>query len=464
MKFFPFLVCVTALLGVPVQRSAAQDANDNSYFKIAPDSILLTDQAPTASITLTNPLATPREVWLAPECPLGDYALVNAGMKSGNYRAHPALDPFTAPWHSTSQCAVAWVSGYPRHLTLAPHERRSIPVRIDPPKSLEDGRYRMRLIWAIRPPGFVMHYEVQVTYVHGPHAPRDWYPTPAMGPGSGAIEATPAAVTLDDSASTATFTLINRAATPRDVWLSLDCPWFLVNIVSYPHFSQYEAAWHAFTPNASLWLDGFPQHLVLAPHERQTLRIHFSGASFGLSDLGDKYARLVYVESPVLLGDTAYTTPSGTINVVVRQHVRMRAAMNQRVWPTLRLSPPYLMDEYYGSDTTIVCDTVQQPGLGFVATLHMEVLDATGRPVTRSGTGASVSPATPWGIDTTIARWEVTQDQILGESPFKPMPPAPVCFMLPRLRSGHYQVVFSGYQLQDVERQHPVRATLSINL
>ena len=464
-------VAAVALLGGHPQYSAAQDPHQ-SLLGVAPDSLVLSDRAPTASLTLTNLQDVPREVWLAPECPAGDYAMMNAQLFYSWVTPQP--DPSTAAWRNASSCAVAWVTGYPRHLTLAPHERRTIPVQIDPPNTLQNGRYGMRLIWAVRDQGpmvsWITHYEVPIIYVRGLWHQRRWQPTPATGRGSGMIQATPAAVVLDDSVRAATFTLYNRAARPTAVWLAVDCPWFTVNFAAFPLSHQYEASWHGRTPNASLVIGGFPQHLVLAPHERRTLPIQFAPGPVGI--LGTAYARVVYVEAPVLLvsptGDTTFTTPGGAVNVVLRK--RVRTATKQLVWPSLTLSQPWLEESdasRAGNDSQrVVCDTLRQPGLGFVATLHAEVDDTMGRPV------ASHSPASPgsggppaWGLDTTVTVWQTKHSQLMQlDDGGDILPPSPVCVTLPRVAPGHYQVVLTAYQLQDPTHQHPVRATLPVEV
>ena len=448
---------VAALLCCQSQLSAAQDP-DHPWLGITPDSIVLTDQVPTATITLTNTENNTREVWLAPECPAGDYAMVNGNMF---YPWLPKFDPLAAVWRNTSGCAVPWLSGYPRHLALAPHEQRKIPIRIDPPSTLQNGRYGVRLIWAIYVTEAgnegIAHYEVPITYIRGPWHQRRWQPTPSTGPGSAVVQGTPAAVVLDDSSRTTTFTLYNSATRPTEVWLYVDCPWFIVNFVSYPLSHEYEAAWHGRSANASIWIGGFPQHVVLAPHEKRTFPIELSpGLPLLVDNDGNEYARVVYAEAPVILvspkGDTTFTTPSGGVNVVVRTH--RLDANNRPVWPSLTLSQPWVRHYTVAQQPRqAVCDTLQQPGLGFVATVHAEV-DSGSK-------GGSSAPL--WAVDSTVAVWQVQRSEVMQLDDDTRKAPSPVCFRLPALASGHYQIVLSAYELQDVTRQHPVQAKVVWN-
>jgi hypothetical protein len=42
--------------------------------------------------------------------------------------------------------AVEWLSGVPTHITLGPHEKRQVTLRIDPPANLPDGEYYARIV------------------------------------------------------------------------------------------------------------------------------------------------------------------------------------------------------------------------------------------------------------------------------------------------------------------------------
>lgn len=439
------------------------------------DSLVLTDRAPTTTLTLANPSDTKRVFEIGPECPGGDYAMLGDYYKNlFHAKGMSPADPVTAAWHNAGECAAAWLSGYPRYLELAPHERRTYLFQIVPPATLPYGRYTARLYYAVHG-GY--HDDLEITYLHGPWPRAHWQPTPPAGPGSGVVEATPSLVELTEAASTGTFTLHNRAATPTEIWLYVDCPWFIANFANYPMSSQYEQAWHQRIPSLAFWLDGVPQHLVLAPYERRTFPFRLSPSLSSPMDGNDLYARIVYVEAPVML-DSSYTTPTGAINVVY--HTPWLDATHQiRYTPMLTLSRPSIetfpLDKNNLHDAVRrACDTLHQAGIGFITTLHAEVDDARGQPISARPT-ASLGRGTQrsvWGLDTTVVIWNREHHSPVrigdgdgGHDNPAIVPPAPVCFQLPQMAPGHYQLVVTAYLFfEDREHRHPVRTIFPLDV
>ena len=462
---------------IGAQSSTAQSPQQ-PFLGVTPDSLLLTDQAPAASITLTNLMDTVRQVWIVPECPARDYAMMNG---QWFYWWLNPLDPLTAAWRNESQCAAVWLTGYPRHLTLAPRERRTFPVQIAPPATLLDGRYTARMIWVIEEKNSIVHYEIAVTYIKGRSPRRRWRSAPPAGPGSALVVGTPAAVVLTDSAPATTFTLRNRSANPTEVWLYADCPWFIVNFASFPLSSQYESAWHGRIPDAALWLGGFPQHLTLAPHEQRTIPLQLSpGLGRGP---GDYYARVVYAEAPLQLGveggDTLYTTPAGAVNVVYRWG---RGSGTASAQPTLAVSQLQALGEARDTmRTACVTLTQQGEGLAFVAHLHVELDDARGRlldsnrsPTRWAGEGGTGPWGGPWPRalgdptwtrDTIVAVWQAVHHPVLDiDTDGERAPATPICFLISRLAPGQYRLKASAYALEDVAQRHAVERTVPLTV
>jgi hypothetical protein len=456
--------CVAAaiLMAGSAQRSAAQSLDD---LDMGPAELVFSDAKPTVLVTMHNSGAKPLNIWFNQAC--------GASQDSAEHG-----DPIADAWHNQSSCAAPWLSGYPQHVVLAPKERRTVSMRMTPPPTLPDGHYTARLIWAMY---VVMTYngqtvdgsghdEFSVTYDKGPKPPRrarmQWRATLPAGRAVSLVGHTPAVLVLeDDSTPTTTFTLHNPGATPTEVWLAVDCPWFRVNFVPYPTSHQYESAWHGRIPSAAFWLSGYPQHLVLAPHERRTISIQaFPQLIAGPQPAGSYYAQLTYVQSPVLAvtaeGDTTYSTPRGVINVVYHKY-------DKEGKPPSPLTLSQLQRTSHPDGTSRACVTVQQPGLGVVAVLHAEVDDAHGhrvrpRPLTGSA-GGGQPPA--WGIDTTVAVWEVVHHNPLdADADDAPKASDPVCFALPGFAPGHYQLVVSAVALEDIAKHHPVRATLPLEV
>lgn len=52
----------------------------------------------------------------------------------------------------TDPFAGSWITGLPAHITLNPHETRTIPIRIVPPTGLRTGTYWARIVTVVLPP------------------------------------------------------------------------------------------------------------------------------------------------------------------------------------------------------------------------------------------------------------------------------------------------------------------------
>ena len=440
------------LLGGSPQRGFAQIVGPakttiqwGTNVTVQPATLALSDTNPTGTFTIASAADDTTYFWLAPACTMP-------------YDSTEHGSPIAAAWHNETPCAIPWLSDFPQYVQLPPHERRTISLRMIPPSTLPDGRYTARLIWANHQPpapngledGWT-HDEVDIIYTKGPTSPRPsrlrWRATlPASRVSRRPqVHATPAVLVFDNRSRTATITLRNPAATPTEVWLAVECPWFRVNYQRYPVSHQYESAWHGRIPNASLGVTGYPQHLVLAPHERRTISITMFDLAASLPE-GSYYAQLLYVQSPVLSvshsGDTTFTTPGGAVTLVFHKgatppHLTLR---DLHVTPSPRENQP-----------SQACVTVAQSGLGLVTLLHAELDDRHHTPV--------------WRQDTTVAVWEVVHHHPMEQNAdVVQKAPDPICLALPALATGHYQLQVAAYELEDTAKHSPVRATIAVDV
>ena len=393
---------------------------------VDPDLIVFDDTTHRATVTLVNPLTTAQPIWIAPEC-------------GGDGRLQPD-DPLAATWKNQYMCAAAWVSGYPQYLVLPPHTRRTLTLELHPYPTLPDGRYIARLMLNGIDHG-MGHDETAIVYHKGPAQPRrshaHWVETT---PGT-LIHAKPAELVLDETTRTATVTFRNPEALPAELWLMLDCPWFRVHydtVTNYTHKSQYEMTWHLLVPNIVTWLNGLPQHMILAPHEERkitlTLQPFLNGTHY---PRGSYYAALRYVQAPVLTitagGDTTFRTPTGLIPIVYHQGgAATRLVVN---------SPEYVR---HSDGTGDVCVTVRQPGIGVVVLLHAELRDIGRR---------SEQTLPHWSVDTTVGVWEVKHGRSVRESRDQPIVPVPICVPTLPISPGRFQAVISVRALGGVERR-----------
>ena len=421
-----------------------------AWIYVRADTVRLNDTILAATFTLTNTFPIATDVWLAMDC--------GASSDSAEHD-----DLLAGAWRNRSSCAVPWLGGYPQHIQLAPNERRTLPIVVHSYPTLPDGRYTARMVWVAVKDDHnqdIIHYEFTITYNKGREHPRrsrmQWQPVLTGRRNHAHLQATPAVLVMDDHTPTATVMFTNPAVTATEVWVALDCPWFRNNVSSADllpfRSSQFESGWHARLPNVTLWLSGYPQYFVLAPHERRTITLTMSPPIVFGDPAGSYYARVVYVQSPVLTampaGDTVYMTPHGAIPVVYHHRVaRLRLTLSQ----LHRVQQP--------DGTSQACVTVQQPGIGVVAVLHAEVDDARGNPL-RSRASPRSNPAA-WALDSTVSVWEVVHHNPEDiDKDADPKSPAPVCFALPSVPPGHYQLVVTAATLEDMAKQQVARATL----
>ena len=464
VSYWQWGLVAVLLLVATARRSAAQLGALFGAVQVDPDTLVLSDTMPTTTFTLSNSAAEPSDVWLDAACDA-----VSDSAEDG--------DPVADAWHNHSTCVAPWLSDYPQHIVLAPHEERKVSMRVIPPSTLPDGHYAARLIWAIAVANVtttgdttgrgVQHGELAITYAKGSQPSRrsriEWRATSLRVPRVSFVEHTPAVLELDDHHRTTSVTLTNPGVTPTEVWLAVDCPWFRVNFINYPDSHQYESAWHGRIPSAAFWVSGYPQHLTLAPHEQRTLTLTaFPDLRAGPQPAGSYYARLVYVQAPIVTvpapGDTTYTTPTGAIPMVYH-----RGAAQQLTVSELRVSRG--TSPLAGS--TQACVHVEQPGLGVVARLYATVEDAQHHPVRALATvgRAGALPLGAWALDTTVAVWEVVHhDPMDGAQDGALLRPTPVCFPLPVLATGHYQLVVSAAALEDLAKHQAIRATAPLDI
>ena len=441
------------LLGGISQRSVAQCAARDicRHIQWTPDSLTLSDAQSRIGLTLTNAPDAAREVWLSPEC---------TEQAADTTQTEDKL--YLAAWHNTYPCVAPWLAGYPQHLVLAPGERRTLPIRVFPPRTLPDGDYTARLIinygmFTVTSKGDTLndvgyggaHMILPVTYAKGPYPPRHaqskWQGALRQRRVAPGLQVTPAVLVLDDRRRSTRVTLHNLQATSAEVWLMLDCPWFHVTFDSalVNRTSQYEQGWDNRIPTAVFWLNGYPQHLVLAPHEQRVVTVRIS--PYMRLPAGSYYARFVYVQSPVSAvtasAETTFVVPMGSMNVVYhRGTVLLRPVLTQ------------LQVQRHQDGTRRGCVTIHQPGLGLVAVLHAEVEDAQDR-------------RRRWSLDTTVTVLEVAHHTPLDDNvDGTPVSPSPVCVVLPAFASGRYRLRVSAYALEDIAHKYPVQAAVPLEI
>ena len=409
--------------------------------------LTFTDAQPTATFTIVNGGAAPVDLWFGLACPVSE-----------------PRDAIATIWHNQYACALPWIDGLPQHLALAPQAQQTVTLHVSPAPTLPDGQYPVRIIWGVAfaqvgPQGDtlgvgMMHDQIPIVYTKGPTPPRpshtQWRAPSPAGDAASIVHHTPAVLVVDDRTRATAFTLTNPGATPLDVWLALDCPWFHVNNVNYPESSQYESGWHERIPTAVFWLSGYPQHLTLAPHEQRTIPLTL--VPYPKLPPGNYYARMHYMQTPVLQvgrgGDTTFTTPEGTMDVVYHHA------------PTPpRLTLQQLQATRGADGTWHGCVAATQPGVGFVTRVHAALDDAHGHPVRMNGQSAA------WRLDTTVAVLQaVLHDPMSTATDGERKAPDPICFALPAIAAGQYQLVVTAAELEDIGKQQLVRATASVEL
>lgn len=438
-----------AFLALVASRGNAQLPQGLSlpHVQVDVDSLTFNDGHPTATFTITNGGATPAGVWLGLACPVSE-----------------PRDPITAIWHNQYPCALPWIDGLPQYVTLAPQAHRVVTLHVAPSPTLPDGQYPVRIIWGV---AFVqtgangdtlgvgmMHDQISITYIKGPQTPRpshmQWSTSTPVGQGTSTISHTPAVLIVNDRTRTTSFTLTNPGTAPLDVWLAFDCPWFHVNNVNYPESSQYESGWHERIPTTVFWLSGYPQHVTLAPHEQRTIPLRL--VPYPKLPAGSYYAQVHYIQTPVLTvrasGDTNYTTPQGTIDVVYH-HGSMPPLLTLKQLQVTRRT----------DGTRLGCVMAEQLGVGFVARLNAELDDAHGHPVRGRGQAAA------WRVNTMAAVLQaVLHDPMSTATDGERKAPDPVCFALPIVGAGHYRLVVTAVELEDIGKQQLVRATASVEI
>ena len=404
-------------------------------FDADPDVLVFDDTTRTATLTFINPTERQGTVWIAPEC-------------GGDGKPQPD-DPVAAAWHNSYPCATPWLSGYPQRVALAPHTRRTVSVQVIPYPTLPDGHYTARLITN----GTFGHDEIVVEYHKGPKRPRrpraHWSATAPAALAGTLVQSTPSVVVVDPSSHAAQFTLRNPAATATEVWLILDVPWFRIgysNIAgdTWRHSSQYEQGWHLREPNIAMFFFGYPQHVVLAPHEQRTITLQLdTGEGSDVSEFpaGSYYTQVRYVQPPVLTvtktGDTTFSVPQGTVDVVYHRKSSRREEMRP-------FSMSQVSTTQHANGTWTACVTLQQPGIGLIASLHAKVRGGDSRDATPSKLDTTVV----WTLDTTVVVWEVMHhDRADRLDAGKPRPPDPVCFSLPDFNRGLYLLEVSAVPL-----------------
>ena len=406
---------------------------------VTEDTVRLSTATPLASFTVTNHVSKVTDLWLALDC----------GARSDSAEHDDLL---AAAWRHRSSCAVPWLSGFPQHVQLAPDERRTFTVEVHPPSTLPAGHYVARMVWAaVMEDGeeLIRHWDFGITY---DRASQVHVASPPVAVRAVPVRVTPATLVLGDSALTATLTLRNPAATPAEVWLAVDCPWFRTNLGGL-NSSQFESAWHARIPNIALWLGGYPQHLILLPHERRTITFTMSPPIVFGNPPGNYYARVVYAQAPRPAGTVAWAPGDTLLHGAVPLIYHHGASL------PLTLQPPKYQEHTDG--TAEACVLVRQPGLGTVIRLHAEVDDSHGRPVpVRSARRGTTSG---WMLDSTVVVWEVVHHNPEDlDHDADPKSPEPVCFVVPLLEPSGVQLTVTVTPLEDTAKHAEVRAIVAL--
>jgi P pilus assembly chaperone PapD len=102
---------------------------------VAPQAVFVDHRTRSGAIELYNPGTEPAEVSVSA---LFGYPVTDSLGRTTLYTT-------TAP-DSSAPSAAAWVSAFPRRLTLAPRQRQTVRLLVRPPQNLPDGEYWTRLV------------------------------------------------------------------------------------------------------------------------------------------------------------------------------------------------------------------------------------------------------------------------------------------------------------------------------
>jgi P pilus assembly chaperone PapD len=120
------LVAGLALAGAPARAQGVL---------VAPQAVFIDHRARSGSVELYNPGPEPAEVTVSA---LFGYPVTDSLGRTTLFT--------TAAPDSLAPSAAAWVSAFPRRLTLAPRQRQTVRLLVRPPQSLPDGEYWTRLV------------------------------------------------------------------------------------------------------------------------------------------------------------------------------------------------------------------------------------------------------------------------------------------------------------------------------
>lgn len=102
---------------------------------VAPQAVFVDHRTRSGSVELYNPGVEPAEVTVSA---LFGYPVTDS-------LGRTTLFTSAAP-DSAAPSAAAWVSAFPRRLTLAPRQRQTVRLLVRPPQGLPDGEYWTRLV------------------------------------------------------------------------------------------------------------------------------------------------------------------------------------------------------------------------------------------------------------------------------------------------------------------------------
>ena len=102
---------------------------------VAPQAVFVDHRTRSGSVELYNPGTEPAEVTVST---LFGYPVTDSLGRTTLFT--------TAAPDSAEPSAAAWVSAFPRRLTLAPRQRQTVRLLVRPPQALPDGEYWTRLV------------------------------------------------------------------------------------------------------------------------------------------------------------------------------------------------------------------------------------------------------------------------------------------------------------------------------
>ena len=167
---FAVAAVTTLFAGRAVAQGNTAGAGDTSgaAIQIEPHHLIFNAGSKTATMKITNPGSKPQSVDVFPEFGYADWphGAADTMLIATNMDAIDAHDTVVMNPGPKEPYAGRWLSGFPTHFTLAPHETKNFTLRIAPPASTPAGVYWARLVARIQPndPNHGHNIDVQKKY------------------------------------------------------------------------------------------------------------------------------------------------------------------------------------------------------------------------------------------------------------------------------------------------------------